>query len=70
MGGPEHADDKVWYCQVGKSRIERGAKVGRWIKAKVIWATVVIHLGTRIIQVNQSLLRRDMDTFCGSNSFE
>ena len=68
MGGPYHAEDKVWYYQVDKSKIKRGAKAGRWIRAKVIRASprssmVVIDLGTRIIQVNQSLLRRDADIF-------
>ena len=62
MGGPYHAEDKVWYYQVDKSKIKRGAKAGRWIRAKVIRASprssmVVIDLGTRILQVNQSLLR-------------
>lgn len=68
MGGPYHAEDKVWYYQVDKSKIKRGAKAGRWIRAKVIRAsprssTVVIDLGTGILQVNQSLLRRDADIF-------
>ena len=68
MGGPYHAEDKVWYYQVDKSKIKRGAKAGRWIRAKVIRASprssmVVIDLGTRILQVNQSLLRRDADIF-------
>jgi hypothetical protein len=63
---PFHADDKVRYCQVDKSKIKRGAKAGRWIRAKVIRespcsSSVVIDSGTRILQVNQSLLRRDAD---------
>ena len=68
MGGPFHADDQVWYYQVDKNKIKRGSKMGSWIRAKVIRASsrssmVVIDLGTRILQVNQSLLRRDIDTF-------
>ena len=35
MGGLFHAADKVWYYQVDKSK-KRGAKAGRWIRAKVI----------------------------------
>ena len=59
---------KVWYYQVDNSKIKRGAKAGRWIRAKVIRASprssmVVIDLGTRTLQVNQSLLRRDADIF-------
>ena len=65
-----HDDDKEWYYQVDKSKIKQGAKAGRWIRAKVIRAAprssmVVIDLGTRTIQINQSLLRRNMDLFSG-----
>ena len=68
MGGTYHTDDKVWYYEVDKSKIKRGVKVGRWIRAKVVRASprssmVVIDLGTRILQVNQSLPRRDAHKF-------
>ena len=68
MGGPFHAEDKVWYYHVAKSRIKGGKKAGRWVHAKVIRASprssmMVIDLGTRILQVNQLLLRRDADIF-------
>ena len=70
MGGPYHTDDKVWYYEVDKNKIKPGVRVGRWIRAKVIRASprssvVVIDLGTRVLQVNLSLLRRDADKFSG-----
>jgi hypothetical protein len=68
MDGPYHPDDKVWYYQVDQNKIKRGKKMGRWIRCKVVrpstsGSMVVIDLGTRITQVNQSLIRRDLDTF-------
>ena len=65
-GGPYKPDDKVWYYQVDKSKIKGGAKKGQWIRAKVVnqvgtGSMVIIDLGTRIIKVNQSLLRKDFD---------
>ena len=49
-----------------KSKIKGGAKKGQWIRAKVVnqvgtGSMVIIDLGTRIIKVNQSLLRKDFD---------
>jgi hypothetical protein len=66
LGGPFHADDEVWYYQVDKSKTKRGTKAGKLVRAKVTGASsrssmVVIDLGTRILSVNQSLLRRDAD---------
>ena len=65
-GGPFNPDDKVWYYQVDKSKIKGGIKKGQWIRATVVnqvgsGSMVIIDLGTRIIKVNQSLLRKDFD---------
>ena len=65
-GGPYHVGDQVWYYQVDGSKIKNGKKLGNWIRCKVLAVNrsmVVIDLGTRVIQVNQSLIRKDYDLF-------
>ena len=62
--------DRVFYWQEDKSKIKAdGSRYGSWIRAKVIslqGSMVGIDLGTRILKVNISKLRRD-DTISPSS---
>ena len=58
---PLQVKDKVFYWQEDKSKI-RGSKGGIWLKGKVIsieGAMVGLDLGTRLIKVNMTELRKD-----------
>ena len=61
--GPFFPGDKIYYWTEGKSKIKSdGSHSGKWIKGKVIscdGSMIGIDLGTRIIKVNQSKLRKD-----------
>ena len=62
--GPFNPGDKVWYYAIDENKVKRGKKYGRWWKAEVVGtrkSMVIIDLGTKIISVNQSLLRNDYD---------
>ena len=62
--GPYVPGDKVWYYAIDENKLKRGKKYGRWWKAEVVGnkrSMVIIDLGTKIISVNQSLLRKDHD---------
>ena len=65
-GGPYYVGDRVWYYQVDPHKIKGAQKVGSWVRCKVLSvdkSMVVIDLGTRVIKVNQSLVRKDYDIF-------
>ena len=63
---PLQVKDKVFYWQVDKSKIRSdGSKGGIWLKGKVIsieGAMVGLDLGTRLIKVNVTKVRKD-ETF-------
>ena len=60
---PLQVKDKVFYWQENKSKIRSdGSKGGIWLKGKVIsieGAMVGLDLGTRLIKVNMTKLRKD-----------
>ena len=60
---PLQVKDKVFYWQEDKSKIRSdGSKGGIWLKGKVIsieGAMVGLDLGTRLIKVNMTKLRKD-----------
>ena len=60
---PLQVKDKVFYCQEDKSKIRSGgSKGGILLKGKVIsieGAMVGLDLGTRLIKVNMTKLRKD-----------
>ena len=65
VSGPFSEGEMVWYYQVDGNKIKNGRKIGSWIKAEVRspqkGSMVIISLGTRVVEVNQSLLRREYD---------
>ena len=60
---PLQVKDKVFYWQEDKSKIRSdGSKGGIWLKGKVIsieGAMVGLDLGTRLIKVNMTKVRKD-----------
>ena len=66
---PLQVKDKVFYWQEDKSKIRSdGSKGGIWLKGKVIsieGAMVGLDLGTRLIKVNMTKLRKDETIFLG-----
>ena len=60
---PFQVKDKVFYWQEDKSKIRSdGSKEGIWLKGKVIsieGAMVGLDLGTRLIKVNMTKVRKD-----------
>ena len=67
---PLQVKDKVFYWQEDKSKIRSyGSKGGIWLKGKVIsieGAMVGLDLGTRLIKVNMTKLRKDETIFWGN----
>ena len=61
--GPFFAGDKVFYWTEDKSKVKSDGKIsGKWLKAKVVaidGSMITIDLGTRIIKVNVSKVRKD-----------
>ena len=57
---PLQVKDKVFYWQEDKSKIRSdGSKGGIWLKGKVISIEGGLDLGTRLIKVNMTKLRKD-----------
>ena len=57
---PLQVKDKVFYWQEDKSKIRSdGSKGGIWLKGKVISIEVGLDLGTRLIKVNMTKVRKD-----------
>ena len=63
--GPFYPGDKIYYWTEDKSKVKSdGTHSGKWIKGKVIssdGSTVGIDLGTRILKVNISKVRKDIN---------
>eukprot|EP00435_Cladocopium_sp_Y103_P014632 s782_g3.t1 len=61
--GPFFPGDKVYYCTEDKSKIKSdGSHGGKWIKGKLVsvdGSMVGVDLGTRIVKVNISKIRKD-----------
>ena len=57
---PLQVKDRVFYWQEDKSKIRSdGSKGGIWLKGKVNGAMVGLDLGTRLIKVNMTKVRKD-----------
>jgi len=64
VDGPLLPGDRVYYWQEDPSKIVRGLKSGKWIKARVIAVDgpiCSIDIGTQLIRVNISKLRKEPD---------
>ena len=63
--GPYFPGDKIYYWTEDKSKIKSdGSHSGKWIKGKIIsvdGSMIGIDLGTRILKVNVSKIRKDIN---------